>query len=91
MEMFLYVFLAIVGIFAHFLKKLAEGNRAGKDLRWGSYWADHPYEVGLSIVGTVILFAIAWEMEELGVISAVMSGYVGNSFGDVLGNRQKGM
>ncbi len=86
--MMTFVILCVCGLALHVLKQLMESRlEDGTPVSLRDYFAGRPYATIASVVGSVVLFVIFREFDQLNVISAFSAGYVGNSAGDLFGNR----
>lgn len=83
--------MALLGLAAHFLKDMARIKRdEGRILTLKAYWAEHPNQTGLSLIGVAVGVVVLWQTGELSPLSAFGAGYMANSMADVLGKRSAG-
>jgi len=86
--MITFIILCACGLLLHVLKQLIESRgEDGSPVSLSHYFAGRPYATVAAVVGSVALFIIFHEFEQLNVISAFSAGYMGNSAGDLFGNR----
>lgn len=83
----LYVMCAICGVIIHACKHLVEARKTDKALTFKDYFAKNIPQSITSIVGTIVLFMIALEAEQLNVMMAFSCGVMGNSVADIIGKR----
>ena len=71
-----YIGLGFVGMVAHFLKRRIKGETLADAIGW---FKNHFNQTLLSVLGMVAGLFIAYQMGELGYLTAIGSGYAADS------------
>lgn len=73
------ILLALIGLAAHFLKKLREAKMAGTQISIRQYYLANPYSSLLSIVFCIGGLVMLWDSVELTKVTAFTLGYMSDS------------
>lgn len=87
MEIIQWIALALCGSASHYLKQMVRAKKNKSDITFWGYWSDNLLESCMSIIGTVALFLVALEMNQMNGMMAFATGVMGNSAVDLIGNR----
>lgn len=79
LEYLMYFSLVILGVVAHFVKKLANLNKRGILISPKKYFMQYPYQTTLSFIGGIVGYFGMLSVGELSIISAVLLGYACDS------------
>jgi len=81
--------MTLCGVAFHVLKELVTARKTEHSIGLKDYLLKYPYQMGLMVIGAIVLFVSLHEMGELSMLTAFMAGYMANSAGDILGDRAK--
>lgn len=79
--------MLVLGVAAHFSKKMVEARAEDKSLHLVHYWTDAPYASSLSLISAVAGFFALQHYGELTVMTAFACGYMADSVAGALGER----
>lgn len=89
MEHVLTIGAMLLGTLTHFIWQVIVARREGNKISLLRYWSDFPYESIFSLVGSLILYLISVEANQMNVMNAVMIGMSGNAVIDKVTKRAK--
>jgi len=70
----------LIGILAHLLATLVEDSKLYQRRVSIKEFRDiHPYQLPLSILFSLMAYALFFELEQLNLVSAIAAGYMGDS------------
>lgn len=79
--------MTLLGVLTHFLKKLINLKKSGKEVSPLQYWKLYPYQTSLSLVGAIVGYFFMLEADQLTMATAYAIGYMSDSVSDVVGER----
>lgn len=79
--------MAICGVLTHYLKHLIQAKREDSTITYISYWNENRPQALVSLIGTIALFVIMLEAEQMNSAVAYFCGFAGNSAADIIGRR----
>lgn len=88
MNEIIIVLLALLGLVAHFLKKLIEAKQSGNGVTFRQYYLANPYSTLSSVVLCLAGMAMLWGSDELTRVTAFMLGYMADSVISAIIRRQ---
>lgn len=75
------------GLLTHFLKDIVRIKKESGFITPKQYWAKHPYQTTLAIIGATVGFIALSSTGQLTPITAFGVGYMANSVADTIGKR----
>lgn len=82
-----WVFWCVLGTTSHFLKELKKVSKTDPAINWQTYWTHNKFQSMTSIIGAIVLFELAIEIETMNNMMAFGCGYMANSGADMVGQR----
>lgn len=79
--------MLVLGVAAHFAKKMVEARVEDKSFHLVHYWTQAPYASVLSVISAVAGFVALGHYDELTVMTAFAVGYMSDSVAGALGER----
>lgn len=89
MEHTLTILAMLLGILTHFVWQVIVARREGNKISLLRYWSDYPYESIFSLIGSLILYLVSVEADQMNIMNAVMIGMSGNAVIDKITKRAK--
>lgn len=88
MEEVIIVLLSVIGLAAHFAKKLWDIKKAtGQTISIKEYWLGNPYQSAFSVLMCMAGLLMLWGSAELTRTTAFMIGYVADSVSSAIKQR----
>lgn len=81
------IIMVVGGLLTHFLKDIIRIKKESGFITLKQYWAKHPYQTALAIIGAIVGFIALSSTGQLTPITAFGVGYMANSVADTIGKR----